>query len=68
MPVTDGGTDFWNWCNGSTDNYGGCGVDVSGYFVRRAFGSAVFPAANKSYAVRFNCSPLDGMAVTAGTA
>jgi hypothetical protein len=70
VPITDGGSDFLTWCSGATDNYGGCGVDADGYFVRRAFGSAIYPAANKSYGMRFNYSPLDGIAMTvaAGTA
>jgi len=72
VPVTDGGPAFLNWCSTATDNYGGCGVDgAGGFFVRRAFGSAIFPGGgNTSYGVRFNYSPLDGgiMAITVGTA
>ena len=71
VPVTDGGPEFLTWCSTATDNYGGCGVDGSGgFFVRRAFGSAVYLSGNTSYGVRFNYSPLDGgiMAVTVGTA
>ena len=69
VPITDGGTDFWAWCNSAADNYGGCGLDADGYFVRRAFGSGV-SVVNKGYGVRFNYAPTDGsvLAVTAGTA
>jgi hypothetical protein len=64
VPVTDGGANFLAWCNASYDNYGGCGVDVDGYFVRRSMGSAI-----GSYGNRFNYSPIDNVSpLAAGTA
>jgi hypothetical protein len=70
VPITDGGQAYFDWCASATDNYGGCGVDENGYFVRRSFGSAIFPSGNRSYGLRFNYSPLDGaaLAVASGTA
>ena len=66
VPVTDGGASFLSWCSSATDNYGGCGVDDNGYFVRRAMGSAIL---NFSYGVRFNYSPIDNVnPIAAGTA
>jgi hypothetical protein len=67
VPITDGGANNLNWCNTSTDNYGGCGVDGSGaYFVRRSLGSGIL---NDSYGVRFQYSPIDNVQTTAaGTA
>jgi hypothetical protein len=70
VPITDGGTNYLNWCSSATDNYGGCGVDESGvYFVRRSFGSALDLSGNQGYGVRFNYSPIDNIQPTAtGTA
>ncbi len=66
VPVTDGGAGYQSWCTGAGDNYGGCGSDEGGYFVRRSFGSAIL---NYAYGVRFNYSPIDGIEpVAAGTA
>jgi len=66
VPVTDGGSDFLNWCNSAADNYAGCGVDANGYFVRRSMGSAIL---NFNYGVRFNYSTIDNIQTTAaGTA
>ena len=58
VPITDGGSAFLNWCNTATDNYAGCGVDTTGYFVRRAFGSTL--DSQSRYHLRFNQSPMDG--------
>jgi len=68
VPVTDGGSAFLNWCSTATDNYAGCGVDVNGYFVRRAYGSTL--DSQNRYHLRFNYSPLDnnGTSLAAGTA
>jgi hypothetical protein len=64
VPVTDGGANFLNWCNSSLDNYGGCGVDADGYFVRRSMGSPI-----GSYGNRYNYSPIDNVSpIAAGTA
>jgi len=70
VPITDGGTNYLNWCSSASDNYGGCGVDSGGvYFVRRSFGSAIDPSNSQSYGVRFNYSPIDNVQPTAaGTA
>ena len=69
VPVTDGGADFLNWCNTATDNYGGCGVDSDGYFVRRAMGSAMDVSGGQNYGHRYNYSPIDNQHPTAtGTA
>ena len=70
VPITDGGTNYLNWCSSATDNYGGCGVDGSGaYFVRRSSGSAIEISGNQTYGVRFNYSPLENVQPTAvGTA
>jgi hypothetical protein len=69
VPVTDGGSTFLNWCSTSTDNYGGCGVDGDGYFVRRAMGSAMDLSGSQNYGHRYNYSPLDNQFPTAtGTA
>ena len=66
VPVTDGGAAFLSWCSSTADNYGGCGVDGNGYFVRRAMGSAIL---NFAYGVRFNYSPIDNVQqMAAGTA
>ena len=66
VPVTDGGANFLSWCSSAADNYGGCGVDDNGYFVRRAMGSAIL---NFAYGVRFNYSPIDNVQqMAAGTA
>ena len=68
VPVTDGGSNFLNWCSSATDNYGGCGIDAVGYFVRRAMGSGI-DLSNQSFAHRFNYSPIDNQFPTAaGTA
>jgi len=56
LPVTDGSSNFLNWCSGATDNYGGCGVDANGYFVRRSMGSPMNPSIRQSYRHRFNYS------------
>jgi len=69
VPITDGGSVFLNWCTTATDNYGGCGVDANGYFVRRAYGSTI--DSQSRYHLRFNYSPLDngtGLPLAAGTA
>lgn len=64
VPVTDGGSNFLNWCSNATDNYGGCGVDSDGYFVRRSMGSMI-----DAYGHRYNYSPIDNHFPTAtGTA
>jgi hypothetical protein len=64
VPVTDGGANFLTWCSASYDNYGGCSVDVDGYFVRRSMGSAI-----GSYGNRYNYSPIDNVSpLAAGTA
>jgi len=64
VPVTDGGASFLNWCNTATDNYGGCGVDGTGYFVRRSMGSGTDFGRH-----RYNYSPIDNVFPTAaGTA
>ena len=69
VPITDGGSTFLDWCATSLDNYAGCGVDASGYFVRRAFGSGMQLKATQIYGMRFNYSPLDNIfPSTAGTA
>ena len=69
VPITDGGSNFLDWCSTATDNYAGCGVDGSGYFVRRSFGSGMQLSGNQSYGHRFNYSPLDNINPTAaGTA
>jgi hypothetical protein len=70
VPITDGGTNYLNWCSTAIDNYGGCGVDGSGaYFVRRSSGSAIEISGNQTYGVRFNYSPLENVQPTAvGTA
>jgi hypothetical protein len=64
VPVTDGGSNFLNWCSAATDNYGGCGIDGDGYFVRRSMGSMI-----DAYGLRYNYSPIDNHFPTAtGTA
>jgi len=64
VPVTDGGSNFLNWCSAATDNYAGCGVDSDGYFVRRSMGSMI-----DAYGHRYNYSPIDNQLPTAtGTA
>jgi len=64
VPVTDGGSNFLNWCSAASDNYGGCGVDGNGYFVRRSMGSMI-----DAYGHRYNYSPIDNQFPTAaGTA
>jgi len=69
VPITDGGPNHLNWCNGAADNYGGCGVDENGYFVRRSYGSGLDPGGSTGYGLRFNYSPLDNVnPVAAGTA
>jgi hypothetical protein len=66
VPVTDGGTNFLDYCSNGVDNYAGCGVDANGYFVRRAMGSAILDFA---YGVRFNYSTIDNiLPIAAGTA
>ena len=60
VPVTDGGSNFLNWCSAATDNYGGCGVDGDGYFVRRSMGSMI-----DAYGHRYNYSPIDNQFPTA---
>ena len=68
VPITDGSPNYLNWCNNAADNYGGCGVDGNGYFVRRSFGSGV-DLPGHTYGVRFNYSPIDNVnPVAAGTA
>jgi hypothetical protein len=62
VPITDGGSAFLNWCNTATDNYGGCGVDANGYFVRRAYGSTI-TGTNNTYHLRFNYDPLDNQPI-----
>ena len=69
VPITDGGANYLNWCSTAQDNYGGCGIDGTGYFVRRAYGSTL--DRNNVYHLRFNYSPLDnntGITLAAGTA
>lgn len=71
VPITDGGTTFWNWCNGGVqtqngsiavvnglrqDVYAPCGSDSGGAFARRNVG---FGLAN-NYNLRFQNSPIDG--------
>ena len=69
VPITDGGPNNLNWCSSATDNYGGCGVDGNGYFVRRSFGSAIDLSGGRTYGVRFNYSPIDNVnPMAAGTA
>jgi len=69
IPVTDSGPNFLNWCSTTTDNYGGCGVDADGYFVRRAFGSGIDLSGNQNYGLRFGYSPLDNaFPIAVGTA
>ena len=69
VPITDGGANYLNWCSTATDNYGGCGVDANGYFVRRAMGSAMDLSGSQNYGHRYNYSPLDNIHPTAtGTA
>jgi len=69
VPITDGGPNYVNWCNSAADNYGGCGVDGDGYFVKRSFGSAIDLSGGRTYGVRFNYSPIDNVnPVAAGTA
>lgn len=64
VPITDGGASFLNWCNTSLDNYGLCGVDGTGYFVRRAMGSGTDFGRH-----RYNYSPIENILQTAaGTA
>jgi hypothetical protein len=58
VPITDGGSSFLNWCSTAPDNYGGCGVDGNGYFVRRSLGSGI-DVGNSSYGNRFQYSPFD---------
>ena len=41
VPITDGGTNYLNWCSSATDNYGGCGVDGSGAYLRAELGRTV---------------------------
>ncbi len=69
VPITDGGPNYLNWCSTATDNYGGCGVDGDGYFVKRSFGSMIDLSGGRTYGVRFNYSPIDNInPVAAGTA
>jgi hypothetical protein len=68
VPITDGGATFLNWCSGGSgsDNYGGCGVDSDGYFVRRSMGSAL---AGGAYGNRYSYSTIDNIqTMAAGTA
>jgi hypothetical protein len=68
VPITDGGSTFVNWCNTAPDNYGGCGIDANGYFVRRNYGSAI-NIGSSTYGLRFNYSPLENHEpMAAGTA
>ena len=69
VPITDGGSAYLNWCNTASDNYGGCGVDANGFFVRRTYGSTI--DSQNTYHLRFNYSPFDnlsGATLAAGTA
>jgi len=66
VPISDGGTDFLNYCNTGADNYGGCGVDAEGYFVRRSYGSSLDLGGNSNYGLRFNYSPFDNVNVGLG--
>ena len=69
VPITDGGVNYLNWCSTATDNYGGCGLDANGYFVRRAMGSAMDLSGSQNYGHRYNYSPIDNQHPTAiGTA
>jgi hypothetical protein len=69
IPITDGGSNFLNWCSTASDNYAGCGVDAAGYFVRRSFGTSPQAGGNSSYGLRFSYSPFDlNNIVAAGTA
>lgn len=69
VPITDGGPSYLNWCGSANDNYGGCGVDGAGYFVRRSFGSAIDLSGSRTYGLRFNYSPIDNVnQIAAGTA
>jgi len=68
VPITDGGSTFLNWCNTATDNYGGCGIDANGYFVKRSYGSGQMDQQNL-YHLRFAYSPIDNVnQIAAGTA
>ena len=61
VPITDGGSAFLNWCNTAPDNYGGCGIDANGYFVKRSYGSSLDINGTNTYGLRFNYSPMDNV-------
>jgi len=54
VPVTDGGSNFLNWCSVATITMVGCDVDSDGYFVRSRMGSMI-----DAYGHRYNYSPID---------